>query len=153
MPIPGETVLLLDYIELAFLNAEKIKHLTDSDPVLSRVRFSLLHEWDNLDDKYLFPFHSKRDEVSIQDGYFLRGSRVIIPAKGRELVLEMLHQGHPGNSRMKTIERGFVWWPGMDIQLENKVWDANSVSFPAVHPLKFSYNHGSGFNDLVGVST
>ena len=156
LPIPGETVLLLDNIELASLNVEKIRHLTDCDPVLSRVRFCLLHGWDNLDDKSLAAFHSKRDELSIQDGCVLRGSRVIIPTKGRELVLEMLHQGHPGISRMKNIARGFVWWPGMDIQLENKVMECEQcffVNFPDLHPLKFPYNHGSGHNALGGVST
>ena len=51
----------------------------------------------------------------------LRGTRVVVPAKGRELVLDLLHQGHPGISRMKSISRGFVWWPGMDAQLEKKV--------------------------------
>ena len=33
----------------------------------------------------------------------------------------MLHEGHPGISRMKALARSYVWWPGMDQQLENRV--------------------------------
>ena len=35
--------------------------------------------------------------------------------------MDMLHQGHPGISKMESIARGFVWWPGMDEELEGRV--------------------------------
>ena len=48
-------------------------------------------------------------------------SRVIIPDVGRERVMEMLHEGHPGMIRMKAIARGVVWWPGIDAEIERKI--------------------------------
>ena len=51
------------------------------------------------------------------------GSRVIIPLAGQVTVLNELHQGHPGVSRMKSLARGYVWWPGIDADVESKVKD------------------------------
>ena len=34
---------------------------------------------------------------------------------------EGIHQAHPDITRMKGLARSFVWWPGMDSDLENKV--------------------------------
>ena len=60
-------------------------------------------------------------ELSVQDGCLLWGSRVVIPPPGQPLVTEELHTSHPGMSRMKALAHSYVWWPGMDADLERKV--------------------------------
>jgi len=40
-------------------------------------------------------------------------------------MLDQLHQGHPGVSRMKSLARSFVWWPGMDKAIAEKVKSCN----------------------------
>ena len=47
------------------------------------------------------------------------GSRVVIPTKLQAIVLDSLHESHPGISRMKSIARNYVWWNGMDKAIEN----------------------------------
>ena len=42
IPIPGETILLLDMLHSLPVTAENIKHWTSHDPVLSRVRDMIL---------------------------------------------------------------------------------------------------------------
>ena len=46
------------------------------------------------------------------------GDHVVIPG---EKVMEILHGGHPGESRMKRITRNAVWWAGVDADIERKV--------------------------------
>ena len=41
--------------------------------------------------------------------------------QGREEVLNILHDTHPGIVKMKSLARGYVWWPKMDTNLEEKV--------------------------------
>ena len=64
-----------------------------------------------------------KTELSLQDSCILWGSRVIIPGPGRKAVLEKLHAGHQGMSRMKSLAHMYmyVWWPVMDADTENLV--------------------------------
>jgi len=45
---------------------------------------------------------------------------VIVP-QGRQKVIDELHAAHPGISRMKSLACSYVWWPGMNEQVEGKV--------------------------------
>lgn len=67
------------------------------------------------------PYVKRKLELSVLDGCLLWGSRVIVPPSGRAQVMEELHEAHPGVSRMKSLARSFVWWPGMDRALEDQV--------------------------------
>ncbi|XP_058012440.1 uncharacterized protein K02A2.6-like, partial [Ahaetulla prasina] len=54
-------------------------------------------------------------------GCLLWGDRVVIPEKLRKNVLELLHEGHPGIVRLKSLARSYVWWPLMDQEISDRV--------------------------------
>ena len=47
----------------------------------------------------------------------LLGTRVMIPPSLREKVLQELHEGHQGISKMKALSHSYVWWPIIDRDL------------------------------------
>ena len=71
------------------------------------------------------PFVKRKSELSIQDNCLLWGSRVVVPPKLRDRVLKELRNSHPGTARMKNLARQYIWWPGMDREIENMVKSCN----------------------------
>lgn len=101
----------------------EIRKESEKDPVLSKVIRSLSHGWHpsykkNVDLREYFLI---REELSVLDGILLRDHKVVVPSCLRQSVLKLLHEGHPGVTRMKMHARAVVWWPGVTNEIEQMV--------------------------------
>ena len=63
----------------------------------------------------------------------MSGNRVIIPTKLRARGL-MLHASHPGIVKTKGLARSYVWWPGIDADIECLVKSCQSCAMQHKQP-------------------
>lgn len=70
--------------------------------------------------KELQRFQDVKEELSIKDGFLLRGNRFVLPEGLRMKALSIAHSSHPGVTTMKRALRQRLWWPGMDVQIVEK---------------------------------
>ncbi|KAL2077680.1 hypothetical protein ACEWY4_027184 [Coilia grayii] len=131
LPLPAQhevkqmrvDTFLINHIESFPILCKDVKKETSSDSTLSLVmemvvtgRFPPAKD----SDGSLAPYLTRKDELSVLQGCLMWGNRVIVPPNLRQRVLEELHVGHPGVVKMKAIARSYVWWPGLDAQVEDR---------------------------------
>ena len=121
------------------MTAQDIRSWTRRDPKLSRVLLHIQQGWPNEGDPDLEPYSSRCLKLPSYEGCVMWGNQIVVPPPGRQAVLQELHEGHPGMSRMKSIARMYVWWPNINADIEKSVrlcCECQQVhSSPAVAPL------------------
>ena len=107
---------------LKAVNAYHIADWTVSDPVLQQVLIRVQQDWsEKCPDKRLEPFYVRRNKLISYDGCILRWNRVVIPALGQKQLLEDPHTAHPRMVKMKNMVASYLWWPGLDTDIKDKV--------------------------------
>ena len=140
VPLPEEIVLLMEHLQDSPTDVTAIRRATAHHPVLSRVLQFVQHGWPgHCVEEELKPFWSRRLELSTQEGCLLWGNHVVVPPSLQSTILLELHSGHLGVSRMKALTRMYVWWPGIDKEVETFVQNCqdcqSSRPAPPVAPL------------------
>lgn len=95
-----------------------IKEATEADQTMQEVRKAI--------ESGIWPQQLNRyklvaEDLRHQNGILTKAGAVIMPMALRELGLALAHEGHPGETAMKSILRARLWWPGMSKQVEDWV--------------------------------
>ena len=83
----------------------------------------------------------------VQRECLLWGTQVIVFLKLRKQVLEELHAGHQGMSRMKSLARCYFLWPKIDQEIEQMCrsckpcLEGKSCPWKAGHQFTHGYDH------------
>jgi len=150
-PLESETVevnqvvaVMNETLEMLPVTAKQIRTQSARDKVISQVIRYTLSGWPEKFDDELKPYKRRTEELSLQQGVLMWGTRTVIPKALRAKLLNELHSCHSGIVRMKSLARQYIWWPGIDEEIENickscttcAVNQPNPTSAP-LHPWQF----------------
>lgn len=122
------------------IDFKKVARETRRDPILSKLCEAVLQGTvHKLRQEDFSPYRTKDIELSVEYDCILWGYRVVIPSKLRTTILQQLHESHLGIVKTKSLARSYVWWPGLDKDIENMVKSCQScqqlLCSPAKSPL------------------
>ena len=108
---------------------------------------------DGVDPSILRIFANVRDELTSVDGKFvLRGNRIVIPDALQKRVVELVHEGHQGLVKTRSLLRSKVLFPKMDPAVDATSFPGllrfqdggreKTLAHTVLPPVKYSKNRG-----------
>ena len=120
-PIPGLDIRIHEMIQVSVVKLTEIQQETAKDTTLQLLQQQVIQGWPYSIkgvQAAVKPYWSMRDDLGIQDGVLLMGSRMVIPESLRKDILEQIHAGHLGMEKSKLRAKGSVFWPGIYKDIE-----------------------------------
>ena len=103
---------------------QELQEATQADDELALLKYTIMSGWPTMIKEIpqvLQPYWTFREELTIEDGLILKGTRIVIPNKKHEAILNQIHDSHLGLNKRKLHAKQTVYWPGLNDQLEKLV--------------------------------
>ena len=104
--------------------SQQFKNATKEDEELCLVRQAVQNGWPDSRSqvpKTIQKYWTFREELTFSDGLLFKNSKLVVPTKMREEMLEKIHEAHMGIVKCKERARDILFWPGMAKQIEEVV--------------------------------
>ena len=131
-------------IEALPVTLVQLKCATSRDPILSKVLRYTKYGWPDRVDETLKPYWNQRTELTLEDDCIMWGIPVVVPTKLQDKVLDELHRVHIGIYRAKALARSHIWWPGIDMKIEQMTSHVRDVRLLGIHPQQLLFIPGVG---------
>ena len=92
----------------------------EEDDTLAILKYTITQGWPHSIKQVpteIQPYWTFCKELMIEDALILKGTRIVIPGKKQEAILNLIHEGHLGLTKYKLHAKEMVDWPGLNEQL------------------------------------
>ena len=115
--------LVLESFPATEKQLKRIQEAQTEDAVCSQVIKYCKEGWPNKEmlSGPVKPYFQFADELNVQKGLLLKGSRIVIPASLQIEMLDKLHSAHQGIQKCRERAQQSIWWPGLSRQLADLV--------------------------------
>ena len=103
---------------------QQLYEASQMDDTLAILKYTRQKGWPSIIKELpseLQPYQTFREELTIEDGHILKGTRIVVPSMKQVEVLKLIHEGHLGLTKCKLRAKETVYWPGLNDQLEKLV--------------------------------
>jgi len=99
------------------MRIKSIKEETAKDELLQQLARTIYQGWPEQRvncPPTLVQFWNYRDELYVEDGMVIKGSRILVPETLKPEALRQIHCAHQGSEKMKLRAKGCVFWAGIN---------------------------------------
>ena len=103
---------------------QELREATQADDELALLKHTIMSGWPSTIKEtppVLQPYWMFCKELTIEDGLILKGTRIVIPSKNQEAILNQIHDSHLGLKKCKLQAKQIVYWLRLNDQLEKLV--------------------------------